>query len=259
MKTSLLLSIFFAVALQGAPVWILAGHVRPADNSCIPGAVWKTDAVLYNITDTSAEVRFLHQSNDLNWPLPSSVVVPASQVVALSMLIGPNPPRGFSAITLDVPSGIRIENRLEYRYENPCTGAQPTDGPVGKLDLNITHALALAGSSQVHAGTDLGLQDARINVGIYNAADAPALAHIEVHIPSASATALSSLDAIVPADTLMQFTMPKVTSRNYDGSALVPRWIAYTTVTVSQPSFSYVVVNSNVQSPNTSMSIGLAQ
>lgn len=94
---------------------------------------------------------------------------------------------------------------------------------------------------QVTLGTDLGERSTRINVGVYNGGSVTATAVIAVR-RACNGTVVSSRTVTIAPNTIEQFG--GFESGTSDGcNTPAPRaagWMRYVTVTVDQPSFSYV-------------------
>jgi hypothetical protein len=247
--TSLTLLLLVALRSHAAPVWVVAGSVRIGEAQCsfsLPMLTWNANAVAHNLGERAAAVRVLGFSNGLA-SAPStlalepraSAYVPTRPTDALA----PLPPVYIAK--LDVPDDVRVESRLTFSYDQ-CLGAPPL-GPAGKIALPVFRAVIAANMPQVHLGTDLGIQDVRVNVGIYNAGSEWATAKIVMRRPSCRSSADRTTLVSVPPDTLLQVTaLPPLPCET--ATSLEPH-VTYATITVDQPSVSYAVTLSNTNAP----------
>jgi hypothetical protein len=155
---------------------------------------------------------------------------------------------------LTVPADVTVEGRLEFFFEG-CTG--PFVGRArGRIALPVFRSLVPAGVRTLHAGTDLGVQNVRTNVSVYNAGSVTATATIEVHRAGCAITLPPvTLVVSIPPDTLVQTPVYEAPPACTDHLS-VERWAAYTVVRVDQPSLSFVVSLSNEAAP--SATIGVA-
>lgn len=148
---------------------------------------------------------------------------------------------------LDVPQGVIAESRDQYYVTFGIPELFPA--PRGKVSMPIFHDLVPAGSQQVHLGTDLGGNDARLNVGIYNASPDTATATIEIR-RACDNILVDSRVVSVAGNTLIQAGGLAIgTSLGCPaGSAMA--WARNTLITVTQPSFTFVsALNENISSP----------
>lgn len=218
------------------------------------GTSWRDEVLLYNTLATPATVRLLGVSGGLvPADAPTEVVVPPRQVVSLDAATGfrwrPEPrSRNYQmwAVHLDVPAGVVIDSRNAFNYEwLGCVSPHTSETyPLGKVSLPVYRAMVPANVAQSSIGTDLGNRTERLNVTIYNAGAAEAHATIEVRRGCDDSLADERTVAI-PANSVVQVTGLK------PGAATCGVWtpvrgiaghVRYTTVTVDQPSVSYVSV-----------------
>src|SRR5439155_14391174 len=137
---------------------------------------------------------------------------------------------------LDIPDGVVAESRDEYYVSFGISELLPA--PRGKVSMPIFRQLVAAGSPQVHVGTDLGGNDSRVNVGIYNAGVQTATASVEIH-RACDGAVMDSRAVLIPANTIVQ-TGGMVVGPSTCPSATIQSWARYTVVTVSQPSLTFV-------------------
>ena len=128
----------------------------------------------------------------------------------------------------------------------------------GAVALPVFDHLTAPTQPQIHFGTDLGVQPARYNVGIYNAADVRATATVEVTHPACPGDAKVTRTLSIPPHTLAQESLfgigPSCEGQLSDVG--VSPWTTYTTVTVDQPSLSYVVSLAGTERPQVTLGFG---
>lgn len=256
LRAILLVIITSCVSVANArDVWVVMGSARGPASGCSPVYTWSADAFLHNVGPQPASVKVIDTSNGVGAE-PIDSVVPPQHAVALSRLFGQRVPPNMLFVThLSVTDSILAEGRLEYAYDFPCSTLPPLMGPVGKGLFPVFTELRQPLAPQTHFGTDLALQRARINVGIYNDGDVTALAMVETRRPGCVGGTPERQSIQIPPKTIIQTTVRTPASCDV-GDPLMPTWEVSTTVTVDQPSFSYVSIVSNEQPPVTSFTIG---
>jgi hypothetical protein len=227
------------------------------------GVIWLDDILLYNTTSTPATVRFLGASNGTATNDPPSLVLPPQQTISVNaehLVTDHWQPIGrFSLLWilhLDLPPGVVAESRDQYYVDFGISELFPA--PQGKVSMPIFRDLVPAGNPQVHVGTDLGGNDARLNVGIYNASPETATATIEIRRACDNALVDSRVVAIAGNTVLQAGGLAMGTSGGCpSGSA--PSWARTTLITVSQPSFTFVsALNENIVSQAGEPIVGLS-
>jgi hypothetical protein len=256
MRAILLFMIAACASVTNArDIWVVMGSARGPVDACSPVHTWLADAYLHNVGLQAASVKVIDTSNG-GGPVPIEATVFPQQAVALSRLFGERAPRSALYVThLTVGDSILAEGRLEYSYDFPCSTLPPLLGPVGKGLLPVFTELQPPLVTRMHFGTDLALQKARINVGIYNDGDITALATVETRRPGCLGAASERQSIQVPPKSIIQTTVRTPTTCSA-GDPLMPTWEISTTVMVDQRSFSYVTVVSNEQPPVTSFALG---
>ncbi|HEX8617435.1 MAG TPA: hypothetical protein VF911_07610 [Thermoanaerobaculia bacterium] len=199
--------------------------------------------MLLNAGEREAAVRVLGVSNGGS-SAETAMAIPSGEARNVSSFLKDAARSPVWVTRLDVPDGVLIDGRLEYRRSG-CVGPPPSPHPRSKVTTPVFRALTPAGVRTIHTGSDLGAQDVRTNVGIYNAGAVTATATVEVRRAGCASETAITRDVSVPPDTIIQISvfddpLPCATSRG-----LV--WPAFTTVSVDQPSLSYVVSLSDEQ------------
>lgn len=255
-----LLAAVLAVDAGARNVWLVRGLVGIEPPLCHESLTWNADAILHNLTDDVRTVTVV----DTSPGKPShgdTVTIEGRRSRALSRL----PERPDFALgasmwitRLEVPDGIQVEGRLEYIFDSCGRFLPPNDLAAGKVALPVFDHLTAAGEPQVHFGTDLGVQPARYNVGVFNAGDTSATAVVEVTRPACLGDQKVTRSLAVPPGTLVQESLFEIgtgcTGQHNDLS--VGQWVTYTTVTVDQPSLSYVVALSGSNRPQVMLGFG---
>jgi hypothetical protein len=241
-------------SLLAATIWIIGGNaVTPSSDPCI-ATTWTADAVLQNATDAPLTVRQVSFSDISSLPIitPSFAILPHT-TTSLRRQRGLNhiqtPQTSVWVEQFDVPDGVLVDSRIEIGA-SLCNVSPPITGPVnGKLSTPTFRSLVPAGTVQRHIGTDLGLVNARVNVGVFNAGEAAAHAHVEVRRACDDAL-LGSSDAMINRNSLIQVSMNIGAPKPACSGADIDSWVSYTSVTVDQPSLSFVsTISNNVSQP----------
>jgi len=210
-------------------------------------SVWTDNILFFNRTSVPATVTLLGVSNGtLRTDAPRELQLPPNRATALrtgpffrtAFIWSPLGLPPLWVVHLDVPDGVTVESRDEVYAVFVCgltDDGLPEPEVAGKVSLPIFRSLVPAGRPQVKLGTDLGYRDSRLNVAIYNAGTEQANATVEVR-RACDDSLIESRHVTLPANTIAQFGGFAGT-----GARCVPELAAlYTTVTVDQPSFSYV-------------------
>jgi hypothetical protein len=212
-------------------------------------------------------VRFVGVSNGEARPNPRPLTIPPRQAISLSGESQLDWEPAQTAILwinrLDVPDGVLVANRVQSFFfqpdhpETPCTGR--TIRYAG-LPLPVFSALIPAGKTQYFLGTDvgsnpsnIGITDARLNIGVYNAGSVAATATVKIYCGSPGAdpgfpNSLLVTASIRPsANGVLQQTV--LGSTQAAGCFTAGNSFWYATVTVDQPSFAYAIGLSNESPP----------
>jgi hypothetical protein len=252
-----LLSVFAAGTAAADDVWVVRGFAAvPQCPFGEPVVEWRADALFYNTADREAVLHLESVSNGGNHRDDEfSFAIPPGEVRGLAGTANDFANAILWVTRLTVPADVTVEGRLEFFHES-CRSTGPQGRAAARLALPVFRSLVPAGVRTLHAGTDLGIQNVRTNVSVYNAGSVTATATIEVH-RAGCATTLPPVTRVVsiPPDTLIQTPVYEAPSQCSDDIS-VPRWVAYTVVTVDQPSLSFVVSLSNEAGP--SVTIGFA-
>jgi hypothetical protein len=232
------------------------------------GATVWTDAILfYNTGTLPATVRFLGVTDD---GAPSGsrvpVVLPPQKTISL------NSATGFTwrarllplwVLHLDVPDGVIVESRNQYRIDTPSSVQPQISAPAGKVPMPVVRQLTPAGTPQVHLGTDLGGWDSRVNVIIYNGGTEAATATVEVHRACTDVVVDSRIVTIQPNSVIQVSGLRTATPTRLGSSEdcmddSFPPWARNTIVTMTQPGFSIVSnINENISLPGMVPIVGL--
>jgi len=239
-----------------ATIWIIGGNATtPSNNPCI-ATLWTADAVLQNTTDAPLTVRQTSYSDISTIPIvtPSFTILPHATTTLTrqrSLNHIATPSSSLFLEQLDVPDGVLADSRIEIGA-SACNVSPPIFGPVnGKLSTPTFRTLVPAGTVQRHIGTDLGLVDARVNVGVFNGGETTAHAHVEVR-KACNDALLGQSDITLNRNSLLQVSMNIGAPTAACSDSDVGYWVTYTTVTVDQPSISFVSTISN----NTTQPVG---
>lgn len=217
--------------------------------------MWADDILFYNTNASPVTVRFIGVSNGesqhtiRDLPLPSHKTVSAQASETITQTWEPNIAiPTLWVVHLDVPPGVIAESRDEFYFYNPL----PTPHvavPRGKVSMPIFRSLVAPGEQQVHLGTDLSGTDSRVNVGIYNAGGLQASAVVEIR-RTCDDTPIATTTINVPPNTVLQSVAVAIARNDSCGGASTPPWVYMVSVTVDQPSFTFISnVSSNGSQP----------
>lgn len=219
-------SLSLLASAHAADVWVVHGDVMTPRQ---PGVFtrWDAFAILHNVSDASATVRLVGAN-------PVSITIAAG--TSRTSHFGERLQDALWVSRFDVPSGVRVEGRLELWLVEPFTGRPPTSVPFAKLSMPVFDRLAPPGEEQFHFGTDIGGKRSRVNVAIYNGGAVPATARITVLEPLC-ATTIAEQTALIAPNQIVQVPVenpPRISCAN--------GWARSIRVIVDQPSFSFVSV-----------------
>jgi hypothetical protein len=258
---ALMISLFvgllcFPAVLRASDAYFVGFDSRGQGN-----VVWNDVILFYNTGTLPASIRFLGVTDD---GAPSAsrtpIVLPPRKTVSLDSLTDGTwrarqlPPVPIWVLHLDVPDGVIVESRNQYR-EEPMTSFEPVlSTPRGKVPMPIIRQLTPAGAPQVHIGTDLGGWDSRINVIVYNGGTEPATATVEVRRSCTDAVVDSRIVTVLPNSVMqvsgLRAATPSLGSSEDCLNGATPPWARNTIVTMTQPGFSIVSnVNENISLP----------
>jgi len=206
---------------------------------------WGDDLLFHNPTTQDAAIRLLGLSNGSPPETPLSLVVPAGKTTTARSRVNWSPtstvPVPLWVNRLDVPEGLVVQSRV-YAATVLCGGLPPPTFPnLGSFPMPVFRTLAAPNAKQVHLGADLIYQESRVNVGIYNAGLVPATATTELR-QGCNDDLLETRMITIPANTLVQIGGLGAETRGCPvAGGGTQFWVRYVTVSVDQPSFSYVV------------------
>lgn len=248
----LLLPLALSIALLAktvcaSDVYVIQGlALGPPINGC-DTYQWLGDAIFHNSTASAKTIRLLDISNGpLVGGTDATLVIDAGRTSSInaSRVWVPNPETAPWVLHLDVPDGVLVESRFEIGFVS-CLPAERRPR-YGKLSFPVYRALQPAGVVKVHVGTDLASINARNNVAIFNAGAVAASGHVEVHQGCDDAL-LHTIDVTIPANTVRQFALgtAQTSCPNLPVQGTTFDWVTYVTVTVDQPSLSWISTIAN--------------
>lgn len=212
------------------------------------GAVmWQDQIIFGNSGSADATVTFLDASGGPTGAQPLSLTLAPNEVGSLTDRYSavdrswsPLDPPPVWVLHLDVPPGVVAESRDELFVRYTVPDHLPPAAR-SKVSLPIVRTLAEAGSRQMHLGTDLHGFGSRLNALVYNAGTEVATASVEVRRVCDDAV-VDTRVVRVPARSVIQIGGLSVGT---DGEcSYATARLRYTTVTVTQPSFS-IITNIN--------------
>jgi hypothetical protein len=237
-----------------ADAWVLGGFVGPCS-----GLQWEADALLFNPLATPAVVRLLSVSdgpNDVPEQNRELELLPRQTVAVLRSAGWGRADVPFFMLHLDVPAGVVIEGVLNLGTGTgvDCSLIPRPDNSAlyGVIRFPHFRTLIPAHQEQIHLGTTLGGQRSRNNVGIFNAGAAAATAHVQLR-RACDDRVVSETDVTLAPNTTTQVRLENKSTDTCTG--LVQSWVDYVTVTVDQPSVTWVSTIANDVDPRVLLSI----
>ncbi len=225
------------VTAAGAPI-----------NPCVY-QFWHSNVLFHNGTNAPQTIRLLDASNGvIDTPSREFTIAPGASSSIESAVAGTWQPSALGGVPiwiwkLDVPEGVDTNTYLELRAVDCEFHDMATS--LGQITLPEFTALKPANEEQVFLGTDLGLMDRRVNVAIYNAGTDAAVADVSVHRMCDDAS-IASATITIPANTTIQAVRLDSGVVGYTACGPEGRLRGtYVSVTVSQPSISFVSAVSN--------------
>jgi hypothetical protein len=201
--------------------------------------LWEDELLFHNTNTEDRIVTLLGVSNGEPPDGDRQLQVPAGRTVRIRSGWAPRGGADLWAVHLDVPAGVVVQSRAEAHSDCIC-GRPPSPTPdMGSFSLPVFRALTPANVRQVHLGADLGGERSYVNVGIYNAASAPATYSIELRQACDDAI-LDQRRADIPPNSIVQVTGLSGTPSGCPGIQ-GGSWNRYVKVNVDKPSFSYIV------------------
>jgi hypothetical protein len=251
----LVLLIANAGVVFAADAWVLRGFAGP----CL-GLQWEADTLLLNTLHVPAVVRLVSISDDPD-PLPEperELVLNPGQTLSLNRNTAWHPGTDVPlfVLRLDVPDGVLIEGALNLGTgkgeDCPLPPAPDSSAAYGVIHLPHFRALVPANQEQIHLGTTLGGSPARNNVGIHNAAALPATAHVSLR-RACDNRLVDETTIQLAANSTTQVRLENKSTDTCTGA--VPTWVDSVTVTVDQPSVTWVSTLANGIPPRMLISI----
>lgn len=255
MKSRALVFLFVILGASGSARAADAYFVRffATGRETTAGSIlWLDDILFYNTTSAPATVRFLGVSNGGAQNDPPPLVLLPQQTISANTAFSVTDkwlpvPRvsPLWILHLDVPTGVIAESRDQYYVMFSIPELFPF--PRGKVSMPIFRDLVPAGNPQVHLGTDLGGNDSRLNVGIYNASQETAAATIEIR-RACDNTLVDSRVVSIAGNTLIQVGGLAIGTSDGCPAGTAEPWARNTFITVTQPSVTFVSnINENIQ------------
>jgi hypothetical protein len=225
--------------------WVLGGFVGPCQ-----GLQWQADALLFNTQSTPAVVRLLSVSDgpDRVPEQNRELELLPRQTVSLvrSTAWGPGADAPMFMLHVAVPAGVIVEGVLNLGTgtgEDCSLIPRPDNSALyGVIRFPHFRALVPAHQEQIHLGTTLGGRQARNNVGIYNASAETATAHVTLRRACDERLVREASVALAP-DSTTQVRLDNDSADTCTGS--VQTWVDSITVTVDQPSVTWVSTIAN--------------
>jgi hypothetical protein len=220
---------------------------------------WTPDLTLHNTGSQEARVKLLSLSNGILPSQTTEITVLPHRTISGRLLLGQTPAGQLPFLwvaRLDIPESVLAQSRVEASPAN-CGRTSPPEPPwYGAFALPVTRSLTPPNAARVHLGADLGIEDAYVNVGIYNAGVQPAHANVELR-RACDDSIVESRSITIPPDSIIQLSgLDGPLTSCATGTTPGSGWVRYVTVTVDQPSLSYVVNKLNELPDRPSISYG---
>jgi hypothetical protein len=252
---SIIMMFFLLVpSARAVDVWALQGQaIGPPIDECRSYG-WRGALLLHNARPAEAIVSFLDVSNgrpfvgiarELHIGPGKTIAAPSNWVPSP---VSPSQVSTLWVIHLDVPEGVTVESRIEITTES-CVGPPLGSPDRGKLSFPVYGVLQPAGTPKVHLGTDLASTSARDNIAVYNAGSATAQARLEVR-RACDEQVIDARDLSVPPNSVIQVTGLNTATGCTPDTATVAPYTTYATVTLDQPSLSWVSTLANDKQVN---------
>jgi hypothetical protein len=253
---------------QAADVYVVQGYAFGPLIDPTTAVLWSSNTIFYNTGSRDATISLLSVSNG-GRAVSSGVATLGPQRSSSPDGLSVSPGSGPLWVShFDAPSDVLVDAALFIGWTS-FVGPSPGSFPYayGKLRLPVFRSLVPAGQKQIHLLTSLGPASnipvqvqvpSRINVAIYNSASVPANAVIEIRQHCDDQIVTTRAVTIAP-DTIVQIGPfdARTSSCGDSGFGQLGLFVD-TTVTVDQPSFSFVSNLSNAATPTTSISITAA-
>ncbi len=209
---------------------------------------WTSDLILHNSGSQVAHVRLISLSNGILPGGTTELTIPSGKTASGRFLLGTTPGGQLPFLwvaRLDIPDSVVAQSRVEASPAD-CGHTRPPEPPwYGTFSLPVVRSLTLANATKIHLGADLGIEDAYVNVGIYNASSEPAHATVEL-LRVCDDSVIERRTATVPGNTIIQLSgLDGPLTSCETGTTPGSGWARYVAVTVDQPSLSYVVSKMN--------------
>lgn len=237
-----------ALALVGAvradDVWVLQGNAQSALEGNILLYLYTSDVLLYNPNPSSARIRVIEVSNGALVTTDRELILDPARSTSIARAKKawhPDSSAPLWVTHLDVPAGVIVESRISIGQQCTVCGNVPAPGIFGKLSFPVMRSLQTPLVPKIHLGTDLHAVPARNNVAVYNDAVVTAHAHIDVH-QLCDESIVDTRDIEIPAKSVIQINNLATNTSNCTSAGAE---YTYVTVTVDQPSLSWVSSLSN--------------
>jgi hypothetical protein len=208
-----------------------------------------------NTSGSTQPVNLLGVSNGVLATSPGTLTIPASSIRVVAQNIGPPGinwfPQPFPGVgpvwvmRLDLPAGVILSSRIEVGAASLIPGLVD-DLVYDTASLPVFSALVPAGLAQTWLGVDKAQRDRPIHAYVYNAGASVATATINIVQDCTNAT-LASMSFTVSPNTAVMKVFPSTQLLGLDCTdPFVYNHARYATVSVDQPSLSYVAAAPDV-------------
>jgi len=240
--------------LEGAEAYVLRFRTdrNYSDPTC-KVVNWRDELLFHNETNTDKAVANLATTAGAARP-PGQLLIPAGRTVSTAAGdaqrdLGGDPFGPALLVNrLSVPDGVVISSRADVFGPPVSCGAPPTSTihSFGNLSLPVFRSLVAPNARQIHLTTDLGVQQRRTNVIVYNAGSVLATAHVEFRAGCDDSLVTEQVVTVGPNSVIqIQGLTDNPMGRSCLGAGLTSDFTRYVVVTVDELSFSHVMTISN--------------
>jgi hypothetical protein len=260
----------FAVLLLGisgahvraGDVWVIRSSESSYDTQLCSTLSTESELLFQNNGTSDAVVRLLGISNGGSTSTPE-VNVPATRTATVSSFGVPVwiASARWWAVHRDVPDAVTTTAQLQLGTDH--VGCPPIPRPPvfspnrGTLAVPVFRSLVPAGTIQRHLGTHVGNAAATLTAVVFNAANAPASAHVQLFRGCDDTVVAERTLTIAPNSTDSVSLPLTIDCSSPARSVLASGFDEYTTVTVDQPSLSMVIAVANVAAPVNDVAVGV--
>ena len=248
--------------VRAGDVWILRSSESSYNAGLCSTLSTQSELLFQNNGTNDAVVRLLGISNGGSVST-AEVDVPATRTVTVSSFGVPVwvASSRWWTVHLEVPDAVTMTAHLQFgtdRVGCPPIPRPPVFSPNrGTLAVPVFRTLVPAGTTQRHLGTHAGSAAATLTAVIFNAANAPASAHVQL-FRACDDTVVAERTLTIAANSTDSVSFPLVIDCSSPArSVIASGFDDYTAVTVDQPGLSMVLATAAVAAPVNDVTVGV--